>query len=68
MNYSILQMLGGFIRWLIKGCKTDLKKEVSGKYVATWGRSYEMENLAIGMLVGFVFIATIIVLIHYNII
>ena len=29
--------IGGFIRWLLKGCKTSLKDEVEGNLDATWG-------------------------------
>ena len=68
MNYAIIQILGGFIRWLFKGCKTKLEHEIHGKLPATWGRSYDMENLAIGMLVGFIFIAIVMILLYYNVI
>ena len=29
--------LGGLIRWLLKGCNTNLKDEVQGNLEATWG-------------------------------
>jgi hypothetical protein len=68
MGYSFLKLLGAFIRWITKGCKGKLINEIDGIYPATWGRSYDMENLAIGMLVGFILIAIVIILLYYNVI
>jgi hypothetical protein len=36
--------LGGFIRWLLKGCKTRLRDELDSALEPTWGGSYGMEN------------------------
>jgi hypothetical protein len=34
--------LGGFIRWLLKGCKTNLVDEMQGNLEATWVGSYDI--------------------------
>ena len=36
--------IGGFVRWLLKGCKTSLQDEVEGNLDATWGGSYNTEK------------------------
>ena len=41
--------IGGFVRWLLKGCKTSLQDEVEGNLDATWGGSYNTENYIIGV-------------------
>jgi hypothetical protein len=41
--------IGGFIRWLLKGCKTLLKDEIEGSLDASWGGTYEIENYIIGV-------------------
>lgn len=41
--------LGGFVRWLFKGCKTSLKDEVEGNFDSTWAGSYDTENYIIGV-------------------
>lgn len=66
--YFLAQTIGAVIRWLLKGCKTKLEHEIHGKLPATWGRSYDMENLEIGMLVGFIFIVIVMLLLYYNVI
>ena len=48
--------LGGFIRWLLKGCKTNLKDEVQGNLEATWGGSYDCENYIIGIITAAILI------------
>ena len=48
--------LGGFIRWLLKGCKTNLKDEVQGNLEATWGGSYDFENYIIGIITAAILI------------
>ena len=54
--------LGGFIRWLIKGCRTKLKDEVEGNLEATWGRNYEVENYIIGIITTVVIIGLIVLI------
>ncbi len=43
------KLIGGFIRWLLKGCKTSLRDEVEGNLDGTWGGSYDVENYIIGL-------------------
>ena len=52
--------LGGFVRWLLKGCKTNLKDEIEGNLDATWGRSYDFENFIIGVVTVSVILALIL--------
>jgi hypothetical protein len=40
---------GGFIRWLLKGCKTSLSDEIHGRLEPTWGKNYDFENYIIGL-------------------
>jgi len=41
--------IGGFIRWLLKGCKTSLQDEIEGNFDAVWGGTYDTENYIIGV-------------------
>jgi hypothetical protein len=68
MPYIFLKMIGGFIRWLSKGCKTKLEYEIHGKLPATWGSSYNNENFIIGIIASFISIAIIIILLQYHVI
>ncbi len=45
----LTRFLGGFIRWLLKGCRTSLRDEMEGNFDATWGGSYDFENYIIGI-------------------
>lgn len=56
----ITRMIGGFIRWLFKGCKTSLKDEVEGNLDATWGGTYDTENYVIGIIKTVIILGTII--------
>lgn len=56
--------LGGFIRWLLKGCKTDYLDEINGNLEPRFLKSYEIENYIIGFVSVALFI-TIIVLILF---
>ncbi len=47
--YSAAIFLGGLVRWFLKGCKTSLKDELSGRLNPTWGGSYDFENYIIGV-------------------
>jgi hypothetical protein len=67
MGYSFIEFIGAIIRWLIKGCKTSLKDEINGTLDPTWGKSYDFENLIIGLLVSSLFIILILGLISFNI-
>lgn len=42
--------IGGFVHWLLKGCKTSLKDEIEGNLDATWGGTYDTENYVIGII------------------
>ncbi len=52
--------IGGFIRWLCKGCKTSLKDEVEGNLEATWGGTYDTENYIIGFITTLLFLGIIL--------
>jgi len=56
--------LGGFIRWLLKGCKTKLKDEVEGNFDATWGGSYRTENYIIGIVTDLILLGIIIIILR----
>jgi hypothetical protein len=52
--------IGGFIRWLLKGCKTSLRDEVEGNLDATWGGSYDFENYIIGVITSVIIIGLVV--------
>ena len=52
--------IGGLVRWLVKGCKTKLIDEVEGNLNATWGCSYDFENLIIGIVIVVIIFGLII--------
>lgn len=52
--------IGGFTRWLLKGCKTKLRDEVEGNLDASWGGSYDIENLIIGIITVSIILGLII--------
>jgi len=56
------QHFGGFIRWLLKGCKTSLRDEVEGNLDATWGSSYDTENYIIGMITTVAILGVVILI------
>jgi len=43
------EVIGGFIRWILKGFRTSLKDEVRGNFDAKWGGTYDFENFIIGI-------------------
>jgi len=49
MAIETTKHIGGFIRWLLKGCKTSFRDEVEGSLDATWGGTYDTENYVIGL-------------------
>lgn len=52
--------IGGFIRWILKGCKTSLRDEVEGNLDAKWGGTYDTENYVIGIITVVIILAVII--------
>lgn len=56
------QLLGGFIRWLLKGCKTKLRDEIEGNLDSRWGVTYDFENYVIGLITVIIIIGSIILL------
>ena len=52
--------LGAIIRWLLKGCKTQLKDEIEGNFDATWGGTYDTENYIIGIVTAIITLSLII--------
>lgn len=67
MGYSFIRFLGALIHWLLNGCKTKLMDEIDGNLDPTWGKSYDLENLIIGILTSAIFITIISFLISYKI-
>lgn len=49
MAIEFAKLIGGFIHWMIHGCKTSLQDEVEGNLDATWGGTYDTENYIIGV-------------------
>ncbi|MDR3652923.1 MAG: hypothetical protein P4L34_08130 [Paludibacter sp.] len=56
------RLLGGFVRWLLKGCKSSLKDEIEGNLEATWGVTYDTENYIIGLITSVIIIGTIVLI------
>ncbi len=56
---GLARWLGGFVRWLLKGCKTKLKDEVNGNLEASWGWTYDTENYIIGLIVGVIYLCLV---------
>ena len=56
----LTRLIGGFIRWLLKGCKTSLRDEVEGNLDASWGGSYDFENYIIGLITSILIIGLIV--------
>ena len=52
--------IGGFVRWLFKGCKTNLRDELEGNLDAKWGGTYEIENYVIGIITTVIILGVII--------
>lgn len=55
-------MIGGLMRWVSKGFKTNLSDEINGCFDAKWGKSYELENYIIGLVTTAVLIGVLILL------
>lgn len=52
--------IGGFVRWLLKGCKSSLKDEIEGNLDASWAGTYDTENYIIGLVTSVIIIAIVI--------
>lgn len=50
------ERIGGFVRWLLKGCKTCLKDEVEGNLRPAVLDSYSTENYIIGLITAAIII------------
>ena len=62
MSIEYAKLLGAFIRWLFKGCKTSWKDETEGNLDPTWGSSYDMENYIIGVITAIVVIGLVMII------
>jgi hypothetical protein len=56
----LTRLIGGFIRWLLKGCNTSLQDEIEGNLDATWGGTYDTENYIIGIITAVIILGLII--------
>jgi len=52
---------GAFIRWCLKGFKTSFKDEIKGNLEASWGGTYDFENLIIGIIFAGVIITVFVI-------
>lgn len=59
------KLLGGLIRWLIKGCKTRLRDEIDGNFEGTWGGTYSTENYIIGVSTVIIILIIVIIVIKW---
>lgn len=57
--------LGGFIIWLLKGCKTNLDEEVWGKNGTYMGSNY-FRNLVVGYLATGIFLGLVYLILSYK--
>ena len=63
MAIEFAKLIGGFIHWLIHGCKTSLRDEVEGNLDATWGGTYDTENYIIGVVAVVIILVVVVWLI-----
>lgn len=56
------EFIGAIVRWLLKGCKTSLKDEIGGNLERSWGPSYDVENLIIGIIAVIVLLVIILLI------
>ena len=63
MAIVFAKLIGGFIHWLIHGCKTSLQDEVEGNLDATWGGSYNTENYIIGVVTVIIILGIVLSLV-----
>lgn len=52
--------IGAFVRWLFKGCKTNLRDELDGNFNPKILGSYDLENYFIGLFTCIVLIALLV--------
>lgn len=62
MAIEFAKLLGGFVRWLLKRCRTRLKDEIEGNLDASWGGTYDTENYIIGVVTVVIIFGVIAVL------
>lgn len=62
MAIEFAKLIGGFVHWLIKGCKTNLRDEIEGNLDATWGGTYDTENYIIGIVTAIIVIGAIVLI------
>jgi hypothetical protein len=55
--------IGGFIRWLLKGCKTRLQDEVEGNFNAVLGGTYDTENYIIGVATVVIILGVVVLIV-----
>jgi hypothetical protein len=46
---NVPEFLGGFVRWILKGAKTNLKEEIDGSIDSSRKIDYGFENYLIGI-------------------
>ena len=47
--YGIVGIIGSFVRWIFKGCKTSFKDEIDGNLKLIFiSNDYHLENAVIG--------------------
>jgi hypothetical protein len=56
MGIASAKFLGGFVRWLLKGCKTKLDDEIHGRLDPKWLDSYDTENYIIGLITSIIMV------------
>jgi len=65
MTINSVVILGGVVRWLLKGRKTKLQDEIHGVMDSTWGLSYRFENWVVGMIVILLLLSVGILLVYW---
>ncbi len=56
MGIASAKFLGGFVRWILKGCRTNLGDEIHGRLEPKWLKSYDTENYIIGLITGIIMV------------
>ncbi len=56
-------LIGGFIRWLFKGCRTNLGDEVHGRLEpTTFLKDYDLENFFLGIITVIIILGLTIII------
>lgn len=63
MVIAYTKLLGGLVRWLLKGCKTKLRDEIEGNLEGTWCSSYSTENYIIGISIVILILIVVLIII-----